>query len=72
MAESVDIETFQQRLWQMFEHRFATALTQLQVDRVRWHRFPKSACRGSSVSSPTPGSTNPARSPMSFASCTWA
>jgi len=41
MTESVDAETFQQRLWAMFPHVFPTALALPQVDRVRWHLFPE-------------------------------
>lgn len=41
MTESVDAETFQQRLWGMFPHVFPTALTLPQIDRVRWHLFPE-------------------------------
>lgn len=41
MFESVDSETFQQRLWAMFPQVFPTALTLPQIDRVRWHLFPE-------------------------------
>ncbi len=41
MAESVDIEEFQKRLWDMFNYCFQRQLTQPQIDRVRWHLFPE-------------------------------
>lgn len=41
MAESVDVEGFQKRLWDMFNDCFTSVLTQPQIDRVRWHMFPE-------------------------------
>ena len=41
IAESVEIEDFQQRLWGMFSDHFTSALTQPQIDRIRWHMFPE-------------------------------
>jgi len=41
MAESVDLEAFQKRLWDMFSVHFTSTLTQPQIDRVRWHMFPE-------------------------------
>ncbi|MBI3096533.1 MAG: NERD domain-containing protein [Rhodocyclales bacterium] len=41
MLESVDVEAFQRRLWQMFKVRFQSALSLPQIDRVRWHLFPE-------------------------------
>jgi hypothetical protein len=41
MLETVDIEAFQQRLWDMFDYCFDRVLTQPQIDRVRWHLFPE-------------------------------
>lgn len=41
IAESVEIEDFQERLWAMFSDHFTSALTQPQVDRIRWHMFPE-------------------------------
>ena len=41
MAESVDPEAFQERLWNMFNVQFDRALTLPQIDRVRWHLFPE-------------------------------
>lgn len=41
MTESVDIEGFQTRLWNMFTVRFNHALSLPQIDRVRWHLFPE-------------------------------
>src|SRR5690606_8998436 len=41
MTESVDPETFQTRLWNMFTVLFRHALSLPQIDRVRWHLFPE-------------------------------
>ena len=41
MEESADPEEFQQRLWNMFAHRFGGALSLPQLDRVRWIMFPQ-------------------------------
>ncbi len=41
IAENVDIEVFQTRLWEMFSDHFTSALTQPQIDRIRWHMFPE-------------------------------
>lgn len=41
MLESVDAETFQQHLWEMFSVRFQGALSLPQLDRIRWHLFPE-------------------------------
>jgi hypothetical protein len=41
MVESVDVEAFQKRLWDMFDYCFHRPLTQPQIDRVRWHMFPE-------------------------------
>ncbi len=41
MYDSVEPETFQQRLWAMFPQVFPLALTLPQIDRVRWHLFPE-------------------------------
>lgn len=41
MEESVDAEAFQERLWNMFAHRFGGALSVPQIDRVRWIMFPQ-------------------------------
>lgn len=40
MVESVDAETFQQRLWDMFPHAFGGVMSLPQIDRVRWIMFP--------------------------------
>ncbi len=40
MLESVDIETFQKRLWDMFNVYFEHKLSLPQIDRIRWHLFP--------------------------------
>ena len=41
MEESADPEAFQERLWNMFAHRFGGAITLPQLDRVRWIMFPQ-------------------------------
>lgn len=41
MVESVDQESFQKRLWDMFTVRFECLLSMPQIDRVRWHLFPE-------------------------------
>jgi hypothetical protein len=41
MTEGEDIEAFQTRLWDMFDHRFGDALTLPQINRIRWHLFPE-------------------------------
>ncbi|KAF0166627.1 MAG: hypothetical protein FD157_575 [Rhodocyclaceae bacterium] len=41
MTESVEVEAFQKRLWEMFSVRFHAALTLPQLDRVRWNLFPE-------------------------------
>ena len=41
MLDTADPEQFQQRLWQMFPHRFGGAITLPQLDRVRWIMFPQ-------------------------------
>ena len=41
MLEHADPEEFQQRLWNMFAHRFGGAITLPQLDRVRWIMFPQ-------------------------------
>ncbi|NII11730.1 3'-5' exonuclease [Oleiagrimonas sp. C23AA] len=41
MAESVDAEQFQQRLWDMFHQVFPCRLTLPQIDRVRYHLYPE-------------------------------
>ena len=41
MTETLDAETFQERLWQMFTLRFFGRLTLPQIDRIRWHMFPE-------------------------------
>src|SRR3990167_339495 len=41
MLEHVDPEEFQERLWNMFPHRFGGAITLPQLDRVRWIMFPQ-------------------------------
>lgn len=41
MTESVDVEAFQTRLWNMFTVRFNHVLSLPQIDRVRWHLFPE-------------------------------
>ena len=41
MTESMDAETFQARLWAMFNIRFESKLSLPQVERIRWHLFPE-------------------------------
>lgn len=41
MLENSDPEQFQERLWNMFQHRFNQPLSKEQTDRVRWHIFPE-------------------------------
>ncbi len=42
MVESVEPETFQERLWNMFNvPQFSHPLTLPQIDRIRWHMFPE-------------------------------
>ncbi len=41
MVETVEVEDFQKRLWDMFNYCFNKTLTQPQIDRVRWHMFPE-------------------------------
>ena len=41
IVESVDPETFQERLWNMFNFKFSHPLTLPQIDRIRWHLFPE-------------------------------
>lgn len=46
MTEAVDPETFQKRLWDMFNYRFERQMTLPQIDRVRWHIFPEVRING--------------------------
>lgn len=41
MTESADVETFQERLWNMFPIKFKLKLSVPQIDRIRWHMFPE-------------------------------
>ena len=41
MTESADAETFQSRLWNMFNVRFDSKLSLPQVERIRWILFPE-------------------------------
>jgi hypothetical protein len=41
MYESVELEEFQQRLWNMFTLKFPGKLSLPQLDRIRWHMFPE-------------------------------
>ncbi len=40
MYDSVDGETFQKRLWDMFIYEFDRTLIPEQIKRIRWHIFP--------------------------------
>jgi hypothetical protein len=41
LAPSLDAESFQQKLWGMFNYQFTQKLTQPQIDRVRAHLWPE-------------------------------
>jgi hypothetical protein len=41
MTENQDPESFQQRLWNMFQHPFPCVMSLPQIDRVRWHIHPE-------------------------------
>lgn len=41
MIEAVEIEAFQQRLWDMFTVGNYGSLSLPQIDRIRWHMFPE-------------------------------
>ena len=41
LQETLEAETFQEKLWAMFPQVFPLALTLPQIDRVRWHLFPE-------------------------------
>ena len=41
MTEGADPESFQQRLWGMFNYSFGQPLSLPQIDRIRWHLFPE-------------------------------
>jgi hypothetical protein len=41
MVESVEMEAFQKRLWEMFSVGGFGKLSLPQIDRVRWHMFPE-------------------------------
>ncbi len=41
MSETADPETFQARLWGMFNYQFGPLLTLPQINRIRWHLFPE-------------------------------
>ncbi|HEY9658854.1 MAG TPA: NERD domain-containing protein, partial [Allocoleopsis sp.] len=39
--ETVEVMTFQQRLWDMSHYSFGYTLSPEQIDRIRWHLFPE-------------------------------
>jgi len=41
LSDRLDEDRFQQKLWQMFTHRFPCKLNEEQVNRIRWHLFPE-------------------------------
>lgn len=41
MLSTTDPESFQQRLWDMFDYRFGEQLSLPQIDRIRWQLFPE-------------------------------
>lgn len=49
MAESVDAEAFQQRLWDMFHIGGFGHLSVPQIDRIRWHLFPEIRLPGKQI-----------------------
>lgn len=55
MVEGVEVEAFQQRLWNMFNVQFSRALSLPQIDRVRWHLFPEVRISTGSQESLFPG-----------------
>lgn len=68
MTETVEVEAFQQRLWDMFTVHFHHRLSLPQIDRIRWHLFPElrinqaplfAAEDDTSGDTPTPADTLP-------------
>lgn len=49
MTESVDVETFQKRLWEMFHVGGFGHLSLPQIDRIRWHLFPEIRLPGTQI-----------------------
>lgn len=41
MPESISEEAFQAKLWRNLPFRIPQAMTQVQIDRIRWHLFPE-------------------------------
>lgn len=41
IAEGVEAEAFQARLWGMFQYSFGGILSLARIDRIRWHLFPE-------------------------------
>jgi len=41
LSDRLDGDSFQQKLWKMFSHRFPCKLNEDQVNRIRWHLFPE-------------------------------
>jgi hypothetical protein len=41
MVEKIDAESFQEKLWGMFNYDFPQKLTLPQIDRIRWQLFPE-------------------------------
>jgi hypothetical protein len=41
IAEGVEAEALQSRLWGMFQYSFGGVLSLARIDRVRWHLFPE-------------------------------
>ena len=41
MTESIEPESFQKHLWDMFHYQFGDTLSLPQIDRIRWHLFPE-------------------------------
>ncbi len=62
MAEGVDPEAFQKRLWDMFSTAFRSLLTLPQIDRIRWHLFPEiriPSAQGSLLPDPAEDAADP-------------
>ena len=41
IAERIDAESFQERLWNMFPYHFRTTLSLPEIEHIRWHLFPE-------------------------------
>jgi superfamily I DNA and RNA helicase len=41
MTETIAVDAFQARLWEMFHVEFPSTLTMPEIERIRWHLFPE-------------------------------